>query len=80
MQNEYEDMLPKIELGKKIGNRIKELRTGQGISQAELARKCAKDKQHIELIENNKVSANIYTLYIISNALNIPLKDLFEKI
>ncbi len=80
MQEENGDILSKKQLGNKIGTRIKELRTEQGVSQAELARKCAKDKQHIELIENNKVSANIYTLYIIANALNVPLKDLFEKI
>lgn len=36
-----------------------------------------KDRQHIELIENNKVSANIYTLYVLSIALNVDIKELF---
>ena len=70
--------LTKDELSVKIGNRIKELRKAKGISQAELGRLCEKDKQHIELIENHKVSANIYTLYLIAEALSVELKELFE--
>ena len=71
-------MLSKKELSAKIGDRIKKIRNEKGISQAELGRLCEKDKQHIELIENNKVSANIFTLYTISNALQIELKDLLD--
>ncbi|HRN41957.1 MAG TPA: helix-turn-helix transcriptional regulator [Vicingus sp.] len=70
-------MLTKKELSEKIGLRIKQLRVAKGISQAELGRLCMKDRQHIELIENNKVSANIYTLYVLSNALNVDIKELF---
>ncbi|MCL6275001.1 helix-turn-helix transcriptional regulator [Muricauda sp. 2012CJ35-5] len=54
------------------------MRKEKGISQAELGRLCNKDKQHIELIENHKVSANTYTLYTIANALDIELKKLFD--
>lgn len=50
----------------------------KAISQVELGRLCGKDKQHIELIENNKVSANVYTLYIIAKALKIELKELLD--
>lgn len=71
-------MLSKQELSKKIGARIKQLRKEKGISQAELGRLCNKDKQHIELIENHKVSANTYTLYTIAIALDIELKKLFD--
>lgn len=71
-------MLDKKELSAKIGKRIKELRSAKDISQAELGRLCDKDKQHIELIENNKVSPNIYTLYIIANALKIKLSELLD--
>lgn len=71
-------MLTKQELSIKIGNRIKQLRKNRNISQAELGRMCQKDKQHIELIENHKVSANIYTLYTIAIALEIELKELFD--
>jgi putative transcriptional regulator len=62
----------------KIGEQIKHFRQQLGISQAELARRCDKDKQHMELIENGKVSPNIYTIYIISKALEIELNQLME--
>lgn len=39
---------------------------------------CQRDKQHIELIENHKVSANTYNLYTIAMALDIELKYLFD--
>ena len=68
----------KKELSIKIGNRIKELRTAKEISQAELGKMCEKDEQHIELIENHKVSVNVYTLYIIADALKVELKEFFD--
>jgi transcriptional regulator with XRE-family HTH domain len=71
-------VLSKQELSVKIGERIKKIRHEKGISQAELGRMCEKDKQHIELIENNKVSPNIFTLYIIATSLEIELKELLD--
>ena len=56
--------LRKEQLSHKIGEQIKFYRNQLGISQAELSRRCDKDKQHIELIENGKISPNIYTIYI----------------
>ncbi|RYC51150.1 hypothetical protein DN53_16080 [Flagellimonas olearia] len=70
--------MTKQELSIKIGNRIRQLRKQKNISQAELGRLCGRDKQHIELIENHKVSANTYTLYTIALALDIDLKELFN--
>lgn len=70
-------VLTKKEFSEKIGLRIKQLRNTKGISQAELGRLCLKDRQHIELIENNKVSANVYTLYLISLALKVDVRELF---
>jgi len=71
-------MLTKQELSIKIGERIKQLRKERNISQAELGRMCGRDKQHIELIENHKVSANTYTLYTMAFALGVELKELFD--
>ncbi len=71
-------MLTKQELSVKIGQRIKLIRNEKGISQAELGRLCEKDKQHIELVENNKVMANAYTLYLIAKALGVTLKELVD--
>ena len=63
MNNHAKKLLSKEEVCKIIGENVKNIRIGKGISQAELARLCEKDRQHIELIENGKVSPNIYTLY-----------------
>lgn len=70
------EILDKNEFALKLGHRIKEIRISQSISQSELSRLCGKDRQHIELIENNKICPNIYTVYIISRALNITLSEL----
>jgi putative transcriptional regulator len=72
------EILSKEQLSLKIGEQIKHYRQQLGISQAELARRCDKDKQHMELIENGKVAPNIYTIYIISKGLEIELKQLME--
>ena len=46
------------------------------MNQSQLARACGMDRQHMEKIENAKVSANVYTLYIISQALNVKMSEL----
>lgn len=78
MINYDENLLSKEDLGNLLGKRIKEIRSKINISQAELARRCGKDKQHIALIENNKISPNIYTIYLISYSLEISLSELLN--
>ena len=72
------EYLTKEQLSLKIGEKIKHYIQKLGISQAELARRCEKDKQHLELIENGKVSSNSYSLYLISLALGIELSELLH--
>lgn len=76
MHNDPTHILSKAELAHQIGQRIKAIRHVQGISQAELGRLCDKDKQHIELIENGKISPTIYTLYVIAEGLKVALAEL----
>tara|TARA_B110000211_G_C14084589_1_gene556093 strand:+ start:3877 stop:4104 length:228 start_codon:yes stop_codon:yes gene_type:complete len=71
-----EETLEKLDLANKIGENIKKIRKAKGLNQAQLARNCGMDRQHMEKIENAKVCPNIYTLYIISKALKIPVSDL----
>lgn len=78
VMNNKKPELNKQELSQKVGERIKAIRSGLGISQAELARRCNKDSQHIELIENGKVTATIYTLYIVARALDVTLDELLK--
>lgn len=68
----------KEELKKKIGQRIIELRSLKGWSQADLARACNKDRQAIEKIENGKVNPTVYSLLEVANALGVTLKELFN--
>jgi len=78
MGNSKHPELDKTQLAQKIGQRIKAMRSRININQAELARRCGKDSQHIELIENGKVSATIYTLYIVARALDSTLDELLK--
>lgn len=59
-----------------LGDRIRQLRSEQGISQAELARRCDRDRQSIERIENGKVNPSIFILYQISLAMGVSLVDM----
>ncbi len=67
----------KEELQKKVGQRIVQLRTQKNWSQADLARACNKDRQSIERIENGKVAPSLYSLYEISQALEVSLAKIF---
>jgi putative transcriptional regulator len=61
-----------------VGKRIKHLRALHALSQAELARRCYKDPQAIERIENGKVNTSIYMLKIIADALGVESKDILD--
>ncbi|MDN5212038.1 helix-turn-helix transcriptional regulator [Fulvivirgaceae bacterium BMA12] len=68
--------MTKDELKIKIGRRIVELRAQKGWSQSDLARACDKDRQAIEKLENGRVNPTLYSLYELSQALEIPLSEL----
>ena len=71
-------IISKTELSKRIGQRIKELRAEKGLTQTELSKRMNKDRQHIEMIENGKLSPNVYTLYIVAMGLDVPLAELMR--
>lgn len=73
-----EALLEKLDLATKIGENIKLLRKKKGLNQSQLAKACGMDRQHMEKIENAKVSPNIYTLYIVAKALNIKVSELVD--
>ena len=70
-------MKGKYELAQEIGIRIKTHRKEMEMSQAELARRCEKDPQAIELVENGKTNPTLYTLYNISTSMGLTLRELF---
>lgn len=63
---------------KNLGNHIASLRKKKSISQTELGYLCNLDRQAMWRIEAGKTNPTTITLAKISEALNIPLKRLFE--
>jgi putative transcriptional regulator len=68
----------KDRLKKLIGQRIIDLRTKKGWSQADLAREAGKDRQAIEKLENGKVNPTLYSLWEIAKALDVSLSVLVD--
>ncbi len=62
-----------------IGYRIRAIRNNKGISQEKLALDSNLDRTYINSIENGKRNITIDSLTKITNALNISLKDFFDK-
>ena len=63
---------------KMLGKRIIHLREQQGISQAELARRCEKERQSIERLENGKINPSAYYLQEVAEGLGIKVNELLK--
>jgi transcriptional regulator with XRE-family HTH domain len=63
---------------KKIGLKIKQLRTEKGVSQLALGVEIDVEKSNISRMESGRVNPRIFTLYKVANALEIPLADLLS--
>jgi putative transcriptional regulator len=61
-----------------LGNRIKDLRLEQKISQTEIAYRCGFDKSNYNTIESGKRNPTILSLLKIAKALNVEVIDLFK--
>jgi transcriptional regulator with XRE-family HTH domain len=65
-------------LAETIGERIKTLRTGQGMTLADLGEKANLSTSYLSQIERDKTSPSLTTLETIAKSLNIGLRTLFE--
>ena len=70
--------MTKEELKNKIGQRIVELRERKGWSQSDLARACDKDRQAIEKIERGIVNPTVFTLWELSDAMEMTLNEFLD--
>jgi len=61
-----------------IGKRIRQLREERNISQVELAALCNFEKSNMSRLEAGNTNPTAYTLYIISQKLNIDAKELLD--
>ena len=62
----------------KVGQRIKELRTKQGLSQEEFAFKCELDRTYITSLERGKRNISLENLEKIAKAFNLSLSEFFN--
>jgi len=60
-----------------LGNRIRELRMGKGMTQQELAEKSELSLPFINMIENNKRNVSLETLVKLLKVLEMSLSDFF---
>lgn len=67
-----------MNLNKKIAERVKELRTKQGLTMEKLAYESDISKGGLSEIERGMKEPRISTLMKIAESLEIPLKDLFD--
>lgn len=63
-----------------LGQRIRALRLNKNLSIAQLALDCGLDYTQLSRIELGKINTRIYTIYLLSNALDTPLEDLLENL
>jgi transcriptional regulator with XRE-family HTH domain len=70
----------KSDLLKNVGKRIQNLRLSKGLSQVDLVGKIEGDidTTNISRIESGRTNPTLYTLYRISQALEVSLEDLFK--
>lgn len=62
----------------KVGNRIKELRKIEGISQEKLAFKAELDRTYVAGVESGKRNLSIRSLEKILNALDVSFENFFK--
>ena len=62
----------------KVGQRIKELRTKQGLSQEDFAFKCDLDRTYITSLERGKRNISLENLEKIAKAFNMTLSEFFN--
>lgn len=66
------------QLLKMIGNRIRELRVKQGLTQSELAAKLDYEKSNMSRLESGTIDARASTLNKVANALGVSLSELLS--
>jgi len=77
-ENRIEEI--KKETGILLGKAIKETRQSLQIKQTQLAIAIGKDRQYLHKIESGKVTANVATIKLIAEAMEIPLEKLVASL
>ncbi len=67
-----------MDLGQEVGDNVRRLRTGAGISLADLASACGVSKTTLHGIEQGQGNPTLNTLWALAAALKVPLGELLE--
>ena len=67
-----------MDILKAVGERIRLIRKGQGLSQEELAEKCGLTGNYIGFVERSQKQITLVTLKSIADALGVDIGALFE--
>lgn len=70
----------KQEILKKVGQKIREIRISKGLTQVELVAKMeiTTDPNNISRLEAGRSNITLFTIYRLSEALEVPMKDLLD--
>ncbi len=71
-------MRKELMITEKVGQRIRELRLKQNLSQEKLALKAGIDRTYLAGVESGKRNATITSIEKIVTALGVELKDFFD--
>jgi transcriptional regulator with XRE-family HTH domain len=69
-----------MEVTKRFGRRVRELRTGLGLSQEAFAEKCGLDRTYVSGIERGQRNVGLRNIESIARALGITLAELMEGV
>ena len=64
----------------RLGQRIRSLREGAGLTQESLADLSKLDAKHVQLIEAGKTNTTVASLIGIARAIEVPVQKLFEGV
>ena len=68
-----------MDIKKKVGKRLRELRTAKGLSQEKFSFECGLDRTYIASIEQGRRNVSIANIEKIAIAFNISVSDFFNS-
>jgi transcriptional regulator with XRE-family HTH domain len=66
------------EIQSRFGERVRELRKKQGLSQEALALACDLDRTYIGSVERGERNISIVNIHLLASALKVAVRDLFD--
>ena len=70
----------KVEIRRRFGQRLRELRHEKGLSQEELALQCGLDRSYVGQIERGERNLSLENIHKLADALGVPASELLLPI